>query len=272
MQTEQTYLLGISPAEVQRLERQSERLAEPTRLLLERSGLKRGMRVLDLGTGIGDVAFLAAELVGPEGSVLGLDQAAEALRVAEHRRAQRGLDQVRFIEGDVSTFRDARPFDAVVGRLILLHVADPLAVVRHHAASLVPGGLFVAIDYDCGALRAEPPTPLVTQACGWVLEGFRLGGADPVVGARLRTLLGHAGLAGVDALGLQDYAAPGDPYGPAALTAVVRALLPVITRAGLATAEEIAIDTLAQRVDAEVRAASATLMPPTLACAWGARA
>jgi SAM-dependent methyltransferase len=267
--TQPSYLLGSSPAEVQRLERQSERLAEPTRLLLQRAGLRPGMRVLDLGTGIGDVALLAAELVGPRGSVLGVDRSPEVLAVAEYRRARRGLAQVHFQEGDVTTFRAEGPFDAVVGRLILLHLADPLAAVRHHAAALAPGGRWVALDYDCEAMRAEPPTPLVTRAVGWILGGFRFGRADPAIGARLGSLLTAGGLAGVQTLGLQEYLAPGDPYGPAALTAVVRALLPAIAGAGLATAREVAVDSLAERVAAELRKAGATLVPPTLACAWG---
>lgn len=270
--TSAAYLLGSSPAELERLERQSARLAEPTRLLLQRAGLRPGMRVLDLGTGLGDVALLAAELVGPTGEVLGIDRAREALAVAELRRAARGLGNVRFQEADVTAFRDRRPFDAVVGRLILLHLPDPGAVVRHHAEALVPGGLLLAIDYDCQAMRAEPATPLVSRACRWVNDAFRSGRADPAIGARLHGLLGAAGLTGVRTLGLQDYVVPGDPYGPGALTAVVRALLPAITGAGLATAGEVEIDTFARRVDAELQAAQATLVPPTLAGAWGARA
>ena len=52
------------------------------------------------------------------------------------------------------SWRDDEPFDAIIGRLILFHLADPVSVVRHHAASLRPGGLLLALDFEDGA--AEP--------------------------------------------------------------------------------------------------------------------
>ena len=60
-----TYSLGSSDAEIARLEAQAEFLREPTRVLLEASGIGPGMRVLDLGTGLGHVAAAVADLVGP---------------------------------------------------------------------------------------------------------------------------------------------------------------------------------------------------------------
>jgi cyclopropane fatty-acyl-phospholipid synthase-like methyltransferase len=64
----QTYVLGSSEAEARRLMRQSEFLNPSTRQLLVESGLTDGMRVLDIGSGAGDVALLAAELVGRRGA------------------------------------------------------------------------------------------------------------------------------------------------------------------------------------------------------------
>jgi tRNA A58 N-methylase Trm61 len=87
------------------------------------------MRVVDLGSGVGHVAQLVASLIGPEGSVLGVEESAEALEVAETRRGQAGLANVRFVQGDVRTFEAGTEFDAVVGRLILFHLPDPAAVV-----------------------------------------------------------------------------------------------------------------------------------------------
>ena len=64
------YVLGHTAAELARLDAQAQALAEPTRLAMGLAGLRPGMRVLDLGAGTGEVALLAAELVGPEGSVV----------------------------------------------------------------------------------------------------------------------------------------------------------------------------------------------------------
>lgn len=106
------------------------------------------MRVLDLGTGLGHVAFAAADLVGAEGRVVGVDNNLKLLGVAIGRASAH--PQVRFVEGDVRTWRSEEPFDAVIGRLILFHLPDRLAVLRHHVAALRPGGLVVALDFDLG--------------------------------------------------------------------------------------------------------------------------
>ena len=82
------------------------------------------MRVLDLGTGVGHVAFQLAGLVGPADSVLGIDQAEPMLTAAEQRRLAAGIENLHFAQADVRTFRDQQPFDTIVGRLILFHLPD----------------------------------------------------------------------------------------------------------------------------------------------------
>lgn len=263
------YVLGSSDLEIERLDRQSASIEGATRLLLRAAGIAPGMRVLDLGTGIGHVASLVADLVGPQGTVVGIDSNARLLGVASERASARA--QLRFVEGDVRSWRDTEPFDAVVGRLILFHLADPVSVLRHHVAALRPGGLLLALDFDLGACRTEPALSLATEALGWVQGGFRSAGANPVIGARLALLLAEAGLAGVQGFGVQGYIAPGDPAGPALLSGVVRTLVPQIVAAGLATPEQIGIDTLEARVSQAMQASQSVLLPPTLAAAWGRR-
>ncbi|HEV3498283.1 MAG TPA: hypothetical protein VHA34_18250 [Actinomycetes bacterium] len=65
------YQLGSDAVELERLNRQGMVLAPATRMILQAAGIGLGMRVLDLGSGTGDVAFVAAELVGPAGEVVG---------------------------------------------------------------------------------------------------------------------------------------------------------------------------------------------------------
>jgi ubiquinone/menaquinone biosynthesis C-methylase UbiE len=263
------YVLGSSDREIERLDRQSAAIADATRLLLRAAGIAPGMRVLDLGTGIGHVAMLVADLVEPEGRVVGIDNSGRLLEVAAARASTRA--QLRFVEGDVRSWHDPEPFDAIVGRLILFHLADPVSVLRHHVRSLRPEGLLLALDFDLGACRAEPALPLATEALGWVNAAFRSAGASPAIGARLALLLAEAGLADVQGFGVQGYIAPGDPGGPALLSGVVRALAPQIVATGLATPEQIGIDTLEARLGDAVRAAGSVVLPPTLSAAWGRR-
>jgi SAM-dependent methyltransferase len=260
------YVLGSDDAEVARLDGQAAAIAPPTALLLQAAGIGPGMRVLDLGTGLGHVAFMAAGLVGPEGSVLGVDREAPLLAVAESRRTQ---DNVAFADGDVRSYRDPEPFDAIVARLLLFHLPDAADVLRHHREALRPGGLLLAIDADNGTARAEPPVELVATALRWIDRAFRAAGADPNVGPRLVPLLRDAGFEELQSLGIQGLLQPESGHGPAMLAGVVRSLAPQILAEGIATEDELGLDTLEQRMQEQVAAADAVVLPPCIVGAWG---
>jgi ubiquinone/menaquinone biosynthesis C-methylase UbiE len=263
------YSLGHTESEIERLDAQAASIAAATELLISRAGVGPGMRVLDLGTGLGHVAFQLAELVGPTGGVVGIDQAAALLEIAEQRRATARVQNLEFVEADVRTFHDAAEFDAIVGRLILFHLQAPVEVLRHHAAALRPGGLAVVVDFDVGTVRAEPPLPLVDMAADWVMRAFRHAGANPIVGSQLGLLLREAGLTGIHTFGTQAYLAPDDPHGSALLSGVVNSLAPAIVSAGIATREQLGLDTLHERLDDAIRTSGAVVLPPAVVGAWG---
>lgn len=264
-----TYSLGADTAETLRLDAQARSLHEPTVHLLRAAGIGDGMRVLDLGTGLGHVARIAADLVGPSGEVVGVDNQPHLLEIAA-RRAE-DTPWARFVEGDVRSYVDERPFDAVVGRLILFHLPDREAVLRHHLKALRPGGLAVALDYDLGAARSEPPIPLAAQALALMIAGFRSAGADPMIGARLGPLLTSVGLSQVRTFGIQPYDPPTQATAPQMVAAVLRSLQPQLAAAGLGLPDELDPDTLAERLTELTRSLDATWLMPTLAGAWGAQ-
>src|SRR5262245_54711148 len=114
------------------------------------------MRVLDVGSGAGDVAFLAAELVGETGEVSGTDQAAAAIAAATKRAEARGLRNVSFRQGDPTAMVFDRPFDGVVGRYVLIFQADVAAAVRKLAVHVRPGGVIAFHEPDLRSLRSLP--------------------------------------------------------------------------------------------------------------------
>jgi SAM-dependent methyltransferase len=227
------------------------------------------MRVLDLGSGAGDVAFVAAELIGSAGEVVGIDQSTESVAKATVRAGERGLSNVRFVVGDIHDQAPDGPFEAIVGRLVLMYVPDPAAVLRTQAALLRAGGVVAPIEFDLHSARSLPSTPLVAQALSWLREVFIRAGIDPALGPRLWAVLQAAGLQPLGMVGVQPHFGPEDPDGAAILAGIVRTVLPLIERTGVATAAEVGADTLQQRLSDELASAAAVFAHPALISAWG---
>jgi|HubBroStandDraft_1064217.scaffolds.fasta_scaffold16182_3 ubiquinone/menaquinone biosynthesis C-methylase UbiE len=253
--------------ELARLEVQGSALGQATRMIFTAAGIRPGMRVLDLGCGAGDAAFAAADLAGPDGHVVGIDRWPEALARARLRAGQAGLPQVQFVEGDIRDPAPGGPFDAIVGRLVLMHLPDPVTVLRRQATVLRPGGLMVPIEHDIQTTRSLPPTPLMSQAVAWLIEAFAKAGI-PAIGPRLWSMLREAGLRPLGMIGVQPHFGPDDPAAVALADGVIRAVAPLIERTGTATAEEIGAETFGQRLRDELQRNSAVLAPAILLSAW----
>ena len=258
---------GIGEEELGRLEIQGRALAPATRMIFAEAGIRSGMRVLDLGCGAGDVAFVAADLVGPDGSVVGVDRSPEALARARLRAGQRGLAQVRFVEGDIDDPAPGGPFDAIVERLVLWTVPDPAALLRRQAAVLRPGGLVVPIESDLSTIRSLPETPFAAQVKSWMVEAFAKAGMS-MLGPRLWAIVQEAGLRPVGMIGVQPHFGPGDEVGIAFLVETMRVAEPVIVGTGVATAEEIGMETFEQRLREERHRTQAVGAYPMLLSAW----
>ena len=265
------YVLGSDDPEIARLDAQAASIAGATEAILRAAGIGGAARVLDVGTGLGHVAFLVAGMLDPGGTVHGVDQAQRLLDVAEQRRAAAGVGNVSFAAGDARTFAADAPFDAIVERLLMFHLPDRQEVLRRQLEALRPGGRIVVIEFDIGSMRAEPQVPLVASVQRWIEAAFRSVGADPRIGAQAAQLLRRAGCADVTTFGVQAYFPPDDPTGPLLCAGVTRSLAPQILAQGIADADELGLDTLQARIAAEIEAADAVVLPPAVAGAWGTR-
>jgi SAM-dependent methyltransferase len=264
------YVLGRSGSESQRLIKQA-RIVQPfTERVFRRAGIGPGMRVLDLGCGAGDVSFLAAELVGPTGSVVGIDRDPGVLAVARERAQQMGLMTVSFEEQSIEGFIAPRPFDAVVGRFVLFYQPDPAATLRHICGLLREGGIVAMLEPDMSlGVRSWPTVPLWQEVGDWIRETFRRGGVHYDIGARLYPLFRRAGLPGPT---LRQDAPIGGGEALRSLyehcTDMVRSLLPRMEQFGIATAESVQVDTLAERLERETNAAESQIAYLPVIGAW----
>jgi precorrin-6B methylase 2 len=262
------YVLGHGSEEHRRLILQSRFIGELTEIVFARAGLAPGMRVLDVGCGAGDVSLLAAAFVGKDGSVLGIDQSPESVALASERANAAGLDNVRFEVGQLETFRKAETFDALVGRLVLLYLKEPAAVVRQLAGLVRPGGVIVFQEMEMTTARAVPDVPLFTQCGRWIVEAFTRAGVETSMGSRLYSIFRDAGLPAPEMI--SGGRVEGSTESPIFewLAGTVRSLLPMIEKTGVATKEEVGVDTLADRLRAAVVEKNAVVHAPVFVGAW----
>jgi SAM-dependent methyltransferase len=263
---ETVYVLGSSEHEHRRLMAQADLIAPFTRRFLLAAGIGPGMRVLDVGCGPGDVALLAAELVGPDGAVVGVDRDPGVLAVACARAA--ATPWATFAQADFRALPAGEPFDAVIGRCVLAHQADPALALRSLLNHVRPGGIVAFQEPDMDLVAAVPPLPTFDRARVWIRETLARGGAHLRMGTELFATFVAAGL---PAPTMQfDARIGGGPDLPAydRIAAVVRSLLPKMEEWGIASAGEVGIETLADRVRAEAVASCAVITSPACIGAW----
>ena len=189
------YALGSTDAEHERLIRQSVILAPLTERLFREAGIGPGQRVLDVGSGVGDVAMLAARMVGGSGEVVGMERDSRSIARARTRVANAGLRNVSFLECDVSQPQGAGSFDAAVGRFILQFVPDPVASLRHIGELVRPGGVVAFQEVSYAPLLALCACLPLWSACVFAArETIQRSGAHPEMGVDLHGKFQEAGL------------------------------------------------------------------------------
>jgi len=189
------YALGSTDAEHERLIRQAGYLNPLTERLFQEAGIGPGQRVLDIGSGVGDVAMLAARLVGPSGEVVGIERDSRSIARARTRVSETSLLNVSFTECDVSQPPRGQLFDAAVGRFILQFVSDPVAVLRRVSAMVRPGGVLVFQEVSYAPLLAlSSHLPLWSASVAVARETVQRSGANPEMGVALYRNFQEAGL------------------------------------------------------------------------------
>jgi SAM-dependent methyltransferase len=266
-----TYVLGKSIQEQERLMLQARVLRPYTERFFRAAGIVPGMRVLDLGSGVGDVALLAADLVGPGGCVLGLDRDAKGLERAQQRTLERGCSSwVSFQTANLDEFSTSEEFDAIVGRYVLLYQKDPAATLRHMMRFLKPGGIVVFHEVDFAITQwSYPPCEIYDQVGTLIVEVFRRVGLPPDFGLRLGPTYVAAGLP-FPAMVAERIVGGGRGclfYSWAATT--LTSLAPRLPDMGLSLPLGIvADDMLAERLEAEVVARGSLVTGSTQFGAW----
>jgi SAM-dependent methyltransferase len=192
-----SYVLGSSDAEHERLIKQGCALREVTDRLLRDSGIGLGQRVLDIGAGIGDVSMLLARLVGERGSICGIDKDVAVLAKARTRVAAASYRNIVFLEGDLNCLKLDCEYDAIVGRLVLMFLPATrrARILESLAKALKPGGVAVFQEPSWHDYFANATHLPLHTACGHLIcDTFLRAGAEINMALPLHRSVTEAGL------------------------------------------------------------------------------
>jgi ubiquinone/menaquinone biosynthesis C-methylase UbiE len=264
------YALGSTDAEHERLIWQAERLAPLTERLFREACIAPGQRVLDIGSGVGDVAMLAAKLVGASGEVVGIERDPRSIARARSRVGEAGMHNVTFTQSDASQVATDKPFDAAVGRFILQFIPDAVAVLRSLSKLVRPGGVlaFQEVSY-APFLLLSAHLPLWSAAASLLHEAIRRSGANTEIGPALHRIFQEAGLP-PPAMRMEILLGSDSDF-TRWIYDLLCSLRPQIRQQNLSLEPLADLATLPERLQAEV-AASKTVVPfVALVSAWSRR-
>lgn len=261
------YVLGHSSRELDRLRLQNKAYEPFTLKMLKSAGFAPGMRVLDVGTGAGDVALLASEIVGSNGSVVGIDASEKSISFARSIASEVGAKNVEFAVGDMSSIAYGSDFDAVIGRFVLMYSRNAAHVLQRLKTHLKPGGIVAFQEMDFHFADVWPECPTVRRCIDLVMVAMRGAGVNIRMGSEL---YGSLAAIGIPEPSIRlDAAIDGGTkgLGPRRLAEIARTLFPALEAKGLTGGIEL--DTLEETMRTELIQARAVLSEPGLIAAWG---
>ena len=191
----EVYVLSTGDAGESRLEMLNTLYGRRTEELLEELGIAPGMRVADVGCGVGTIVAWEAGRVAPGGIAVGIDKSEAQLDEATKRAAASELGNVQVVCASAYAIDlpDAS-FEIVGCRSLLSHLVDPQAAVREMARLVKPGGFLICEDIDMRTIHTDPPSRAYDRIVELYYALGDVTNCDYSVGARLADLIAAAGL------------------------------------------------------------------------------
>ena len=238
-----------------------------THALLNRIGIHRGMRCLDVGCGTGEVTLQIARLVAPEGYVVGID--ADDV-ILDHARAAAARQQASawFETRNAEDLQDEGVYDVVHTRFLLTHLRQPAQVLASMLRALRPGGTLIVQDIDCPGHVCHPPCPAFDRYLDLYQAVVRRNGGDPAIGPRLPGLLRHAGAEDLRLEVVQPVFCDGEGKFVAQLT--MDHIREAVVLAGLASHAEV--DAIVTDLDTFAQDPDSMISLPRVFQVWGRKA
>ena len=191
-----TYILATGAAAVESLEKQHEIMAARSIEQLQKAGLKEGHVVWDIGCGSGVMTEYLARTVSKTGHVYALDISDEQLNVTRSRIKNAGLNNVTFVQGDITTITEVprHKADIVYCRLVLMHLNAPKAALKQMCSLMKPDGTLSLQESTMSTAHLSIPNEILLD---YTQTGISLGkynGVDYDIGRKLPGLCSEIGL------------------------------------------------------------------------------
>jgi ubiquinone/menaquinone biosynthesis C-methylase UbiE len=265
------YALGYTNSEHERLIRQGTRIEPYTERLFREAGVGPGQRVLDLGSGVGDVSILLARIVGPSGEVVGIERDGHSIARANARVAEAGLPNISFTQADVNEVDSDHPFDAAVGRFILMFLPDPASVLRSLTRLVRPGGVLAFQEPSWIPLLAfGAHVPLWSKLLTSIHETFLHSGVNPEMGPDLYRIFQEIGLP-APAMHMETPLGS-DPTFTGLICGLISSVQPLAQQHNVSLDALGNLDTLPDRIHAEVAASNTVVSFVPLVGVWARKA
>ncbi len=172
----------------------SQTLEATTLVFITRVGIEPGMKVLDVGSGGGDVTRLLGQWVGAHGRVIGIDYDPEIVDLAAAEARAAGLDQVSFHVGNIFELEMEALFDLIYMRFLLTHLSDPADALGRLVRALKPGGVLMVEDIEMSGCFCYPASSAFDMGRQLYRTTVQRKGGDPDIGPKLPGYLVAAGL------------------------------------------------------------------------------
>lgn len=211
------------------------------------AGIKEGMRVLDVGCGIGEVTMLVANIVGSKGEVVGFDISENAVKTATNLALERQIPNVQFLVADINSLpRDLKQFDAIVGRRVLMYLPNAIDSLKALLSYLKSGGMMIFQEIDAMASGiSSAKLPLHAQAQEWIWNTILKENGNIHMGLELYSTFVQVGLKvqQIKAEAVLQTVETGSD-----LAWLIKMMAQRIIKSGVASSKEIGIDTLEERL------------------------
>jgi len=235
--------------------------------LLDRVGLGRGMKCLDVGCGGGHVTRLMAGIVGPEGRAIGTDTDGEILALARKDAETANVANIEFQQVDACVCLCREEFDLVYGRFLLSHLSQPENCLAAMVEACRPGGIILIEDTDFSGSFCYPTYAAYERYKELYQKVVQRRGGDSNIGPKLPAMFRRAAIQAVELNVIQ----PAHIHGEGKLMAPITMsrISATVTAEGLATEDEV------QQILTELNEAAAdceiVMSLPRIFQVWGKR-